>query len=225
MKTNTQPGPVQLVLLRQTILGVTPALAVRQALATFACLMALAAHCDANPVQFIFTGTGSGSASAAAFTNAPFTIHLFADTSGVTLVPDPNNVVFSVNGSSSTIDIASIGFGSILAGTRVFVNQASNAVGFSLAGPSGLDLLDIQHPTFGTYDLMTSFGPVTVSDSHPGALEQFRDIASSLGPLSFTAARDITFTAVVVPEPSTIGLFAVGAVAFIIWRRHRHSCV
>ena len=191
----------------------------------FSCLVLSVLSANTAPITFTFSGTGSGSASATTFTDSQFTIRLSADTANVVQVPDASYTIFSVAGCTSTIDIGGVGAGDFLSGTGVFVNQENNAVGLwrlSAEFPDlTIDLMDIYYPTFGGYDLRTSLGPVTVNDSDPTAIGQFRDISTTLGLVSFTGAKDITFTAVAVPEPSLLGLFAGAALSLIVWRQQR----
>lgn len=197
----------------------------RLAVAIFSCLVLSVLPANTAPITFTFTGTGSGSASAGTFTDSQFTIRLSADTANVVQLPDPT--IFSLVGSSSSIKIDGVGAGDFLTGTRVFVNQAHNALGFSLSPDGspheGNDLMDIYHATFGGYDLRTSLGPITVADSEPTALRQFQNVLTSLGALSFTDAKDITFTAVTVPEPSAFALLAGAALSLIFWRWQRRT--
>jgi hypothetical protein len=175
----------------------------------------------ADPITFSLSGTASGAAGAARFTNSPFTIYLSADTANVVQVPIPDLGihVFSVDGLSSSIDIGGIGTASLLTSTRFFVNQESNAVGISLLGDLG-DLLDLRDTGLGalaTYDLRTSLGPLSAT----GAASVFNEFAVSttLGPVVFDTAADITsFTALAVPEPSSVGLFALALLSFVVWK-------
>src|SRR5262249_40899319 len=100
--------------------------------------------------------------------------------------------LYSLDGAYSTIKLTGVGSGSFQVGTRFWVDQSIKNLGFSLATVFGPDRLTTYHPSFSTYDLQTSFGPVTTlgSDSR-----QFLDMPSSLGPISLTAVSDVTFTA------------------------------
>ena len=109
-------------------------------------------------------------------------------------------------------------------GTRTFVNQGSEIVGFSRAGTGGLDLYNGPlDALFGAWDMTTSIGPILGSSS----LLQWLSgpVTTSGGVLAFDNAQTRgTFQAIVgrqVPEPGTLVLAAVGVLALGLARRRR----
>jgi hypothetical protein len=164
----------------------------------------------AGSILFSFKGTGSGDVERAGsdtpFNQSPFSIQVFANT-GAVMEPLPG--VFATTGSVAHIDIAGIGSGELDAKT-VFDNQNNQTLG--LNGGNFYDLVDIQNSGFAAYDLKTSFGPV--SDRNPHAFLQFDGEPSSLGLITFSDMKNVTFQAIVsaaVPEPGTLGLLSIGA--------------
>jgi hypothetical protein len=164
---------------------------------------------EAGSILFSFKGTGSGDVERAGgdtlFNQSPFSIEVFANT-GAVMEPLPG--VFAAAGSAALIDIAGIGAGDLDAKT-VFDNQNKQVLG--LNGGNYYDLLDVQNSGFATYDLKSSFGPV--SDSNPHAFLQFDGEPSSLGLITFSDMKNVTFQAIVsaaVPEPGTLTLFGIG---------------
>lgn len=102
---------------------------------------------------------------------------------------------------------------------RVFLPIGSPVVGI---GSFDSDLLNVINATFATYRLDLPIGPVT---GDPAGNPTFT-YATTAGDLvlssSVNPARQSTFTAAVnsdVPEPSTVGLAAVGMAALLLRRR------
>jgi hypothetical protein len=182
-----------------------------------ALVIAAATPAEAEPIQYFFSGVGSGTVGDRSFTNAPFTITATADTAAVQdLVGQGGNLLHSV-ATQSRIDVEGIGGGAINLQTRVFsTDEPTPAVGFSrLPHFDGLDLMDLIEPAFAGYRARTAFGPVT--DFEPVAIDQFRNIPSALGPITFAGVQFVTFRAV--PEPGAVA--AAPAAGLLLRRRRR----
>ena len=193
-------------------------LALRAAERSFVVLFLLAVmlRAEAASVTYTFTGVGSGTVDAASFTDAAFAIRVVADTDQIIQFMDGRFRIFSVEDLSSSIEIVGIGSGEFDREERVFVNQTSSALGFSHSiGEGGVDLLDIGHPSFATYDLSTSFGPVVGIP----LIDEFSGEPSTLGSILLFSAHDISFNAVVVPEPSSILVLAAGSFVAALFGR------
>lgn len=161
---------------------------------------------QAAPVTYTFSGTAGGTVNGTPFTAAAFTIRVFADT--VSIRPGPPNF-FQVDDLFSTLDLAGFASATFIRNERVFVNQSLSVLGFSHAESSGArDLLDINGAPFATYNLASSLGPIF--DATPFAFEQLSNEPSSLGPITFTQASNVTFTASVIPEPASLALLLLG---------------
>ncbi len=184
---------------------------------------------SASTITFTFTGTGSGDVGGTDFvggtnfTDAAFTITAVGDTSGtVSCLPG----CFFIDSASSTIAIAGFSLANVTSGTRVFDNEPINVLGYSRAGVFGADLLDMSDPSFGAYDLSTSFGPVF--DASPFSVSQFNClfgcVTSDQGNIEFSSITNVTFTATTgVPEPATLTLLSIGSLAVGIARRLRRK--
>jgi len=167
----------------------------------------------AVPITFIHQGSGSGSLGEIAFENSAFTITAFGDTDNI----DTYSSGLFVDHDLASIAIDGLGSFDFLTGTRTFVNNSLEIVGFSREGIGGLDLFN--GPTdsaFGSWDMLSSIGPI----SGTGLLLQWGSsplITTDQGILSFFNYRsDATFQAIVgtqpVPEPGTIVLMGLGLV-------------
>jgi hypothetical protein len=182
----------------------------------------------AASVTYVETTTASGSLGGSSFTNALVTMTAIADTANVMPIPLFN--ALGVDDESATVSIAGLGTATFTgtAGTHFFVNHGSLGVSptvglaaGSIAAPRA-DILDVTNPVFSTYGLTTSFGPVsgTTSGGGGGAFS----FATSSGPLffdAFTAAG--TFQATVVPEPSSLVLTGIAAVAGMVMGARRRA--
>ena len=174
---------------------------------------------EAAPITFTFAGTGSGDVDGTPFSQAAFVITANANTANIV----QGGGLFNLDSNSATIRITGIGTGTFLIATRVFDSQGLSVLGFSRA-PSGIDLMDFDHPAFATYDLTTSLGPLLVGI--PFALDEFDAVSTTLGDVTFDAAEGVTFTATAqaigaVPEPSTLVLLGAGLAALGLLRRRK----
>jgi len=183
-------------------------------LCTLLILAASATSAFAVPITFIHTGTGSGSIGEVPFANAAFTITSIADTDSRESVDD----VFSIQHSSSVIDIDGVGTFAVTSGTRTFVAQINALVGYSRPPIDGLDLYNGPNDAaFSSWDMLSSIGPI-VSGAE---LLQWgvEEVATSGGILDFqNSSTQGSFQAIVVPEPASWALAAIGLAALCIGR-------
>jgi hypothetical protein len=161
-----------------------------------------ASQAQAATIVYTISGTGSGSLNSVAFNNAAFTFTLTGDTTNIAGgILDPlASAVATISGfSPTTLSIA----------TRL--GQAGNTIFFSRSGAGGLDLFDF---TLGApINLATAFGPVTGTGVF--ALNQFQNVASTGGPLTFDTSSSVQFSSRLgqvgaVPEPGTWALMLAG---------------
>ena len=131
------------------------------------------------------------------FFDAAFTLEVFANTNNVMTRQIGNITFYDVDDDSSRITIGGIGNALFADAERFFCTPSVSTAGFSRSLGAQGDLLDVTAPAFASYDLRSAFGPVS-----GGTLQQFfDDEPTTRGGLTFSAMRDVTFTAVV-PEPS-----------------------
>ena len=185
----------------------------------FAALVLGGSHARAVPIDVTITATGSGTIGATPFESAPFTLRLIGDTADRRTI-DANT--HDIPLTSASIAITGVGTAQFTDPTRVFAfrgnPQYSAAAGFSRAGVEQSDILDIEGAAFNTWDMTTDIGPVFDANLQP--LSQAVGLPTTLGTLNFSAYRNGTFTADVVPEPAAAGVSAV-ALAALAARRPR----
>jgi len=143
---------------------------------------------SAAPINYTFTGTATGIVDSAVFSNTEVTLTVSADTENVLF--DGVNKYFVIS-SLSTVNIAGIGSGTFTRETSVFNLQASN---YSFAGfqQENYDLVIIDSSDLATYDLKTSFGPLSYGYlSNVGLF----DIPTTMGTVVFHSYEDFTFQA------------------------------
>ena len=170
-------------------------------------------------IVYTLSGFGSGTIGNEQFTDAAFTLELFANTNDVMTLQLPDggggfNTVHSVDEDSSRITIGGIGNALFAAPMRFFCNQSGTA-GFGHGIDPKIDLLNVSDSALVGYDLRSAFGPIQ-SDA---ADHFFNNETTTRGGLTFSAMRDVTFTAVV-PEPS-VAVVLVATVAPGALRRRR----
>jgi hypothetical protein len=179
----------------------------------------------AAPITFTQTGTGTGQIGTTSFVDAAFTITALADTANCVRV---QSGIYSENHSAASISISGLGSYVFISGTRTFVNQNSDQIGFSRAGAQKYDLFsNLSGSAFADWDMLTSVGPVTGWAQLKQWQSPYPPVETTGGALVFDDAQwtMCTFTATVgaTPEPSTFALLATGFIGLLAygWRRRR----
>lgn len=185
------------------------------------CLSSLPAF--AVPITYIYAGHGGGSLGEAIFSDRAFTITALADTDNIapwsSAGGGPQNTHIS-----TTIDIGGLGLLTINTPSHTWL--AAGCCG-GLGQNLSLNWITIDAPALVSvgYDLSTNIGPIV--DNTPSHFNQFANVSTSGGLLSFRDISDVTFSAitgtVAVPEPTTISLLCLGLIGFAVRRRTRSS--
>ncbi len=156
---------------------------------------------SAVPITFLFSGKGDGYVDdfRTGFEDKPFTIRVFADTADVEISPSPPGMtVLAVEDIYSEISLEGFPTGRFTLENRVFVNQTLSGLGFS-STTFHMDLLNVRHPEFSTYDLRGPFTPIFAAQPSVGAFAQ----PTTIGRVQVVQIFDVTFSALV-PEPNMI---------------------
>ncbi len=176
---------------------------------------------SAGPITYTQIATGSGSLGGTSFTNAVVTITAIADTAGI-ILSDPSDKFYEVTNESTTVDVAGIGSATFTDTIYTGVVQLFQVAGFHDINSE--DILDTGSPTFSTYNLSTSIGPLAgTTIINPGW-----SFPTTAGAFIFTSANenDSTFQATLgtapIPEPSSLILAGIAALVGLgLWRSHR----
>lgn len=178
----------------------------------------------ADPVTFTHQGVGSGSIGGTSFTNASFTITAVGNTLNV----QSFGVGVFIDHDSAMISITGVGTFLFTTGTRTFVNNTAEIVGFSRAGIDGGDLFDGPiNPQFATWDMLSSIGPIAgTANFLQWVNPQLPAVFTNGGQLIFNdGPSPAIFTATVapgeIPEPATLTLLGLGFGGASIVRRFR----
>ena len=142
------------------------------------------------PMTIVFSGNATGTVGATAFTNQPFTITFTSDTASVTHGTTCCAEDFTTpSGTSATFDLGSGGSGTLTDNQAVFVHQSEQGIG--IWHYNSPDYLTIGHPTFSTYTLASSIGPISgTTNVFPGS----QAMASSKGAIVLASVTGVTVT-------------------------------
>jgi hypothetical protein len=151
----------------------------------------------ADTVTFTHEGNGSGTLDGIPFPASDFVITAFGETGD----RESHSGGWFIDHVSASISIDGLGNFDFLTGTRTFVNNGFQIVGFSRAGIDGADLFN--GPTdgqFGAWDMLSPIGPISGS----GGLMQWTTspplIDTTGGILTFDDGTcEVTFTAALSP--------------------------
>jgi len=184
----------------------------------------------AGPITFTLTGNVTGTLGGTAFTNAAMTVTSVADTSNVFFIA-PNNL-YEVLAASSSISIAGLGTATFTDQTFWEDPNGSGDIIFGVPGGAGFfnGILGFGFLGVGleSYNLESSFGPVSGPDFEVAVFDACENIPTTAGLLSIPQASNSssvngvittsiveTFTAVTgVPEPTPVVLLG-SSLAFI----------
>jgi uncharacterized protein (TIGR03437 family) len=148
----------------------------------------IAAVGSAAPLVITFTGTASGTAGSSTFTNQQFTITVSSDSTAVVQGTPCCSADYSTpSGSPTTITLGGVGSGTLTDDQAVFVHQSEQTLG--LWHFNEPDWLDIGDPSFATYTLSASIGPISgTTFTFPTATP----MSSSLGNIVFQSVTGVS---------------------------------
>ncbi|QIE42619.1 hypothetical protein G5B39_12190 [Rhodobacteraceae bacterium SC52] len=187
-------------------------------------IAAVAPAAQAASANFAISGTGSGTLDGKSFSDTEFLIELFGD--------DSNYSNYGRGENFNPLDKAQVTIGSLGTAifeieTRIGYNFGNNAVFFGQA--TGGDLFDFFVDSTAVSSLKDDFVPQVGTKVF--ALNQFNNIATSLGALSFDTSGDVLFSGnagVPAPQTSAVplpmsGMMLLGGLAAPIALRMRRK--
>lgn len=175
-------------------------------------LIAVGNTVQADPITSIYEGTTSGVLAGLTF-DTKFVISASADTKDIVSSPGAKRL----DSEYVSILLVDIGYYEITSPTHTFVNR-SGIVGLEFADGGDI-VIGPENDQFDTWDMTTSIGPVSGQ-----ALIRPDELQTSGGVLRFHSGRTtITYSAVVVPEPSNILLLSLSGVSIVSVRRSKRN--
>lgn len=181
------------------------------AVLSLAALLALASPAFAQPILYTLSGNANGSLGGTPFSNAAFSIESVADISQITTLQP------GILGVLAATDVTIAGFSRA---TFQFTNRVVANQNFSRIGVGDFDqnlaVLFMDHAAIQSYGLNTAIGPLT----GPPIFGFSSFFPTSAGAMNFTGVFNVSFSAVVVPEPSSLILVGLAIAAGCRGRRH-----
>jgi len=189
-------------------------------LGTLTCLSPDLGQLQATQATYTLSTVASGHLGQHSFTLAHITFTSTADTSQIT---NPQPGLFIVPDITATVFVSDIGTATFTIPTINVVNQHTTigipAVGFSDPIQILAILFANNNPAFQTYDLSTSFGPLVGTPTFNSGVS----FMTTEGSFSLSSVSDVTFQAIVVPEPSIPALFCFVLVCAALARDARRN--
>jgi hypothetical protein len=185
-----------------------------------AAILGLGAGARADSIMYTLSVEATGSLDGNPFTDALVTLAGAGDTADISQVvfpglgPIPGLFDIPV---TAQVTVAGLGSATFTDNIVVFVDKIGGDVGFT-DNTSFAEILDVSNSALTSYDLAASFGPVsgppggTPGESFPTTMNTF-EIDAFSGPATFTARA--------VPEPSSLALAGLGAMALAGYARRR----
>lgn len=180
---------------------------------------------QASPITYTLSSAVSGTLGGSSFTDALVTVTLTGDTANVKPGPAPFTDVV-VNSGSATVDVSGIGTATFTDAIEVVDTLTDTVllgapVVLILDGTTGTGILLETGSTFTTYNLRSSFGPLSGTGGVASGSHITPIFATTAGALTWSVGQPLgtaTFTAIATPEPGTLELLGAGLAA-LVWRR------
>ena len=184
----------------------------------------LSCTAQAAPITYVFTGTGSGHLDSTSFLDADFVVHINANTDDIETYWDNEFVGYTTPWDRVTNDgtlegvitiegIGELNFTDLIWVYNYVIGQ-DQGPGFGNGSKGDLISLNVLGVGLDTYDLKSSFGPIT--DPTP-FFRQFVNVQMDKGLLTYTSMSNATFTAILnpVPIPASFCLFGSGLLGLV----------
>jgi len=167
----------------------------------------------AAPITYTYTGVGSGQLGQNSFFDVFFEINALADTNNVGPWCCSARQNTHIN---TTIVIQGLGLHTILTPSHTWNHPGQGGIGQNL----GANWITLFEAGMGAHDLASNVGPILEND--PAHVNQFNNVATSGGSLTFNSIDHVTFRArTQVPEPTTLLLLGTGLTRLVMLRRRK----
>jgi hypothetical protein len=175
-------------------------------------LLVLSRPATAEPITYLYEGTGSGTIGPDAFVDAAFRITARADADDVAFWALGGDAIQNTH-SSANIAVAGLGSFAILTPSHTWgSNEFLSSALVGLGRAEGANWITVNEQPLYAYNLATSVGPIL--ETNPQDVEQFHDVVTTGGLLTFTVINEVTFTAII-PEPGSLGLAWMALISLV----------
>jgi hypothetical protein len=168
-------------------------------------------YASAAPITYTITGNANITFGGGRTGDTPFTIRATGNTTDIVQA----SAFKALENFAADIQVSGFPSAAFTNEYRLLVDHSNSIL---ILGGNDRVFIPLNHPSFSGYDLASNHGPIFFSGVRPNAFIGQQPTTS--GQITLAEIRNVTFTAVVVPEPAT-WVFVMCSGVLLVMRRRR----